>query len=65
MGLILGVEGQAQRYVGPDGKMFSIFKKDVQTRSEIPISLMPPGLLYSMTDSEIRDLLAYLLKDGE
>ncbi|MDE0768177.1 MAG: c-type cytochrome [Opitutaceae bacterium] len=62
MGLILGVEGQAQSYVGPDGKKFSIFKKDVKTRDEIPISLMPPGLLYTMTAREIRDLLAYLLQ---
>ncbi len=61
MGLVLGVEGDAQSYVGPDGKIFSVRKMDIQERDELPISLMPPGLLHTMTASEIRDLLAYLL----
>lgn len=62
MGFILGREGQSQGYIGPDGKTFSVLKSDVTAREELPISLMPPGLLMPMTNSEIRDLLAYILK---
>ena len=62
MGLVLGIEGERQTYVGPDGKKISVPKLDIRKREELPISLMPPGLLHTMTASEIRDLLAYLLK---
>lgn len=65
MGFILGKEGKAQGYVGPDGKKFSVLKSDVVAREEIPMSLMPPGLLLAFTPSEIRDLVAYLLSGGE
>lgn len=61
MGLVLGIEGDVQSYVGPDGKIISISKSDIEKRDEMPFSLMPPGLLHTMTASEIRDLLAYLL----
>ena len=65
MGLVLGREGGVQTYVGPDGKKFSAKKTDIRKRNEVPISLMPPGLLHTMTASEIRDLLAYLLRGEE
>ena len=61
MGLVLGIEGERQTYVGPDGKKISVPKLDIRKREELSISLMPPGLLHAMTASEIRDLLAYLL----
>lgn len=64
VGFILGQEGRAQAYVGPDGKKFSILKEDVLRREELPISLMPPGLLDSLSASEIRNLIAYLM-DGK
>lgn len=65
MGFILGKEGKAQGYIGPDGKTFSVLKADVTAREELPISLMPPGLLMAMTAEEIRDLLAYILEGKE
>ncbi|MEM0895790.1 MAG: PVC-type heme-binding CxxCH protein [Verrucomicrobiota bacterium] len=65
MGFILGKEGAAQGYIGPDGQTFSILKKDVVSRQEMPISLMPPGLLLPLSASEIRDLLAYILNGTE
>jgi putative membrane-bound dehydrogenase-like protein len=65
MGFILGKEGQAQAYVGPDGKTFSVLKTDVVGREELPISLMPPSLLLAFSPDEIRDLLAYLLNGNE
>jgi putative membrane-bound dehydrogenase-like protein len=65
MGFILGKEGKAQAYLGPDGKTFSVLKADVTAREEMPISLMPPGLLMPLSADEIRDLLAYLLNGTE
>lgn len=65
MGFILGKEGKAQAYVGPDGKPFSILKEDVLSREELPISLMPPGLLNPLSAEEIRDLLGYLMEGKE
>ncbi|MEM0970533.1 MAG: cytochrome C, partial [Verrucomicrobiota bacterium] len=65
MGFILGKEGKAQGYIGPDGSKFSVLKADVVAREELPISLMPPGLIMALTDSEIRDLLTYLLEGRE
>ncbi|MEM7014731.1 MAG: cytochrome C, partial [Verrucomicrobiota bacterium] len=62
MGFILGKEGKAQTYVGPDGKKFSVLKDNVLKRDELPISLMPPGLLAPLSTEEIRDLIAYILK---
>ncbi|MEM7600839.1 MAG: PVC-type heme-binding CxxCH protein [Verrucomicrobiota bacterium] len=64
MGFILGKEGKAQGYIGPDGKTFSVLKADVTAREELPISLMPPGLLTPLNASEVRDLLSYILAGG-
>jgi putative membrane-bound dehydrogenase-like protein len=64
-GFILGVEGGTQGYVGSDGKVFYVKKHDITQREELPVSLMPPGLLNAMSASEIRDLLAFLLKGRE
>jgi len=65
MGFILGKEGKSQGYIGPDGKTFSVLKTDVVEREELPISLMPPGLLLPLSPSEIRDLLGYLLTGSD
>ena len=65
MGFILGKEGQAQGYIGPDGTTFSVLKTDVTAREELPISLMPPGLLAPLTPEETRALLAYILNGSE
>ncbi|MEO2045083.1 MAG: PVC-type heme-binding CxxCH protein [Pirellulales bacterium] len=64
-GLILGIEGQVQAYIGMDGNIFFIDKNDVEERREVTTSIMPKGLLEPMTASEIRDLIAYLLNGGE
>ena len=65
MGFILGREGKAQSYIGPDGKTFSALKTDVTAREEVSISLMPPGLLMPMTSEEIRDLMGYILEGSD
>lgn len=42
------------------GKERLFEKADIVQRSEQKISLMPPGLVASLTDEELRDLLAFL-----
>lgn len=39
-----------------------VFKKhEILSRTELKTSLMPPGLVASLTDTELRDLLAFLM----
>jgi putative heme-binding domain-containing protein len=42
------------------GKEVSFPEVDVISRTEIKMSLMPPGLVMILTDAELRDLLAFL-----
>ncbi len=63
-GLVVGIEGGRQAYVGADGAIFHLDRDDVQQRREQTESIMPTGLLDAMTANEIRDLVAYLLHDG-
>lgn len=46
------------------GKERSFPKAEVVERTEVRTSLMPPGLVSSLTDRELRDLLAFLMADG-
>lgn len=42
------------------GKERTFQKADIVERTELKTSLMPPGLVMSLTDAEVRDLLAFL-----
>ena len=42
------------------GKEKSFPEADILKRTEIKMSLMPPGLVMSLTDAELRDLMAFL-----
>ena len=42
------------------GKERTFQKSDIVERTELKTSLMPPGLVMSLTDAELRDLLAFL-----
>lgn len=64
-GLIIGKEGKKQAYVATDGKVFYVDKEDVEERRELTTSIMPSGLLDNMSAIEIRDLIAFLLSNGE
>jgi len=44
------------------GKERSFPEADVISRTELKTSLMPPGLVLSLTDKELRDLLAFLTR---
>lgn len=52
--------GNAEAYLGLDGKEFSVKKPDIDFRHEMPKSIMPDGLLLSLTKQELRDLFAFL-----
>ncbi len=38
---------------------------DIEKEEQLPISLMPEGLLSALGDNEVRDLFAYLMHDGQ
>jgi putative heme-binding domain-containing protein len=40
-------------------------KKDIDTRTQLPVSMMPEGLLDKLTNEEIRDLVGYLASPGQ
>ena len=52
--------GGKEFYRDSDGREKRIDTKDVVRRKELKTSLMPDGLIDTMTDREIRDLLAFL-----
>lgn len=52
--------GNAEAYLGIDGKEFSVKKQDIEFHKESDTSLMPKDLLQNLTDQEIRDLFAFL-----
>ncbi|MFM8572635.1 MAG: PVC-type heme-binding CxxCH protein [Pirellula sp.] len=43
------------------GNEVTFQKSDIENRKELRASMMPPGLLDSMTDTQVRDLLAFLI----
>ncbi|WP_176159519.1 PVC-type heme-binding CxxCH protein [Prosthecobacter debontii] len=43
------------------GKERTFKKHEILSRTELKTSLMPPGLVASLTDAELRDLLAFLM----
>lgn len=47
-----------------NGKERTFQKADIVSRQELKTSLMPAGLVASVTDSELRDLLAFLTKSS-
>ena len=47
------------------GKERSFPETDIVQRTELKTSLMPQGLVTSLTDSELRDLLAFLTSGGQ
>jgi len=47
------------------GKERSFKPTDIVKRAELKTSLMPTGLVASLTDTELRDLLAFLTSRAE
>jgi putative membrane-bound dehydrogenase-like protein len=49
-----------EEYLDLNGKLIEILTDDVVSRKTLPVSIMPPSLLLSFTQQELRDLLAFL-----
>ncbi len=47
----------------PDEKT-KVKASDVKSRKTYPVSMMPPGLVNSLNENELRDLVAYILSGG-
>jgi len=62
MGIAMRRGGNSEAYLGIDGKEFHINKLTIVTKQELHTSMMPPGLAHTLTLSELRDLLAYLMQ---
>jgi hypothetical protein len=46
------------------GKFTSVPADQVKSITPSPISMMPPGLIYTLEKDDVLDLLAYLLSKG-
>ena len=51
------------RVVGQDAVVIN--KSHIQSREVTPVSMMPPGLFNSLTDAEVKDLVAYMKTNQE
>ena len=47
------------------GEMKNVDARKVKSVDPSPVSMMPPGLLYTLSDEDILDLLAYVLSMGD
>ena len=47
------------------GEMANVDRRKVKSVEPSPVSMMPPGLLNTLSDAEILDLLAYVLSAGD
>jgi hypothetical protein len=60
-GIAMRRGGNSEVYLGIDGKEIRLDKRQIKSKTEGHHSLMPEGLVHTMTLSELRDLLAFLL----
>ena len=60
-GIAMRRGGNAEVYLGLDGKEIRLDKRKIKAKSEGRISMMPKGLALTLTDRELRDLLAFLM----
>ena len=60
---ILLRSSEVETYREITGKEKTFRKKEILSHEELKISLMPPGLAQTLTDTDLRDLLALLTKE--
>ncbi|WP_395749613.1 family 16 glycoside hydrolase [Prosthecobacter sp.] len=68
VGRITGEEGgflQVATNPAAPGEITEVRSDKIQSRTVSPVSLMPPGLINSMNQDEVEDLLAYILSGGD
>ncbi|MCE9552081.1 MAG: c-type cytochrome, partial [Planctomycetes bacterium] len=62
-GLLLTEQGDGRRvYADATGTLHPIHRDQIEEVDPLSVSVMPDGLADMMTDAELRDLVAYLLK---
>lgn len=49
------------RIIGPDGKEQAVARAAVADLRPSPVSMMPPGLIEGLTETQVRDLLTFLV----
>lgn len=65
-GIVVGKTDKALTVLsGPQAKPKEVLKEDIAEQVESKISLMPEGLLVTLSKEEILDLLAYILAGGD
>ena len=57
---IVAAEDAQQLTLRLPGQDTVVAKSEIQSREKSPISMMPEGLLKTLTNDEVRDLIAYL-----
>ncbi|MDB6119850.1 MAG: hypothetical protein JWO08_3631, partial [Verrucomicrobiaceae bacterium] len=57
--------GGTHTYIDLGGQTFDVKIDDIISRTGLPVSIMPEGLVSKLTDEEVRDLVAYLRSLGE
>lgn len=66
-GIVLGTrvgESEAElKLAAPGGAVTAVKKSDIARTAALPVSLMPPGLLASLSEQEIKDLMTFLLTE--
>ena len=61
-GIALRRGGNSEVYLGIEGKEIRLDKRKIKHKQVSQISLMPTGLVHTLTLSELRDLIAFLMK---
>ena len=56
--------GNAEAYLGLDGKEFTVRMSEIESHGEMDNSIMPDGLLEALTTVELNDLFAFLLREA-
>lgn len=69
VGTRVGETAEELKLAAPGGNVTAVKKSAVKESSALPMSLMPPGLLGTLNEQEVKDLMTFLLtkpqRDGE
>ena len=68
MGRIMNLSGDSVRVntnMMDPNQIVSVDRKQLKSMKDSPMSMMPPGLINSLSEEDVLDLLAYLLSHGD
>ncbi|WP_193213765.1 DUF7133 domain-containing protein [Luteolibacter marinus] len=65
VGVRVGETPDELRFAAPGGAVTTVKKSDLSSSTALPVSLMPPGLLGTLSPQEVKDLMSYLLTPSE